>query len=132
MTTATQTPVLSKQVAFYLFLLGAFGMGIFYWTELEQQSVQAHLEPPRVNDLHLYRYQKDGRSWFYAEKVTRVTADSIWVRASIHEYTRKSRFDPVPEGEFTREEVARAIKDVQAYQHETGPESTILLEVQRP
>jgi hypothetical protein len=41
----------------------------------------------KPGDVLVYRYQKDGKSWFYADKVTRIEGDTIYYNPSTQEGT---------------------------------------------
>lgn len=45
------------------------------------------LEGVKAGDVITYRYQKGGKSWFYADKVTRVDADKVYYHPSNREST---------------------------------------------
>jgi len=48
---------------------------------------KAQLEAVKPGDVLTYRFQKDGKSWFYADKVTRVEGDKVYYNPSSHEAT---------------------------------------------
>jgi len=45
------------------------------------------LEEVKAGDVITYRYQKGGKSWFYADKVTRVDAQNVYYHPSNREST---------------------------------------------
>ena len=45
------------------------------------------LEAVKAGDLITYRYQKQGKSWFYTDKVTRVEGDKVYYNPSKSEST---------------------------------------------
>ncbi len=45
------------------------------------------LEQVKVGDVLVYRFQKDGKSWFYADKITRIEGDTIFFNPSKKEGT---------------------------------------------
>lgn len=45
------------------------------------------LEGIKAGDVITYRYQKGGKSWFYADKVTRVDAEKVYYNPSKSEST---------------------------------------------
>ena len=45
------------------------------------------LEEVKAGDVITYRYQKGGKSWFYADKVTRVDAEKVYYNPSKSEST---------------------------------------------
>ena len=45
------------------------------------------LEEVKAGDVITYRYQKEGKSWFYADKVTRVDAERVYYHPSNREST---------------------------------------------
>lgn len=40
------------------------------------------LERVKAGDVLVYRFQKDGKSWFYADKITRIEGDNIFYNPS--------------------------------------------------
>lgn len=48
---------------------------------------RAQLEKVKAGDVVTYRYQKNGKSWFYADKVTRIEGDKIYYNPSSQEST---------------------------------------------
>ena len=48
---------------------------------------RAQLEAVKAGDVLVYRYQKDGKSWFYADKVTGIEGDKIYYNPSSKEGT---------------------------------------------
>lgn len=45
------------------------------------------LEQVKAGDVITYRYQKGGKSWFYADKVTRVDGQNVYYHPSNREST---------------------------------------------
>ena len=72
------------------------------------------LEGVKAGDVITYRYQKGGKSWFYADKVTRVDAEKVYYHPSNRESTagndtRIQSFDTdrelsIPKADFLRYE----------------------------
>ena len=48
---------------------------------------KAQLEAVKPGDVLVYRYQKDGKSWFYADKITRIEGDKLFYNPSTQEGT---------------------------------------------
>ena len=48
---------------------------------------RTELEAVKPGSVITYRYQKDGKSWFYADKVTRIEGDTIYYNPSSKEGT---------------------------------------------
>lgn len=70
---------------------------------------KAQLEAVKAGDIVTYRYQKDGKSWFYADKVTRVEGDKIYYNPSRNESTsgkdeKIQQYDTSREASISREE----------------------------
>ena len=57
--------------AFAIVLLGA-ACGV-------NSVTKAQLEAVKPGDVLVYRYQKEGKSWFYADKITKIEGDKIIV-----------------------------------------------------
>lgn len=51
---------------------------------------KAEIEAIKPGNKITYRYQKGGKSWFYADKVTRVEGDTVYYNASKRESTKGS------------------------------------------
>jgi len=51
---------------------------------------KAEIEAIKPGNKITYRHQKDGKSWFYADKVTRVEGDMVYYNASKNESTKGS------------------------------------------
>lgn len=71
---------------------------------------KAQLEAVKPGDIITYRYQKEGKSWFYADKVTRVEGDKIYYNPSAKEGTagndeRLGTYDTSRELTITKEEL---------------------------
>jgi hypothetical protein len=45
------------------------------------------LEQVKAGDVLVYRFQKDGKSWFYADKITRIEGETIFYNPSKKEGT---------------------------------------------
>jgi hypothetical protein len=51
----------------------------FLITGCEVNSVtKQKLKSVKAGDVLVYRFQKEGKSWFYADKITRVEADKVF------------------------------------------------------
>lgn len=62
----------AQKILILLFaLIFAAGCGVNSVTKQQLENVKA-------GDVIVYRFQKDGRSWFYADKITRVEGDKIF------------------------------------------------------
>ncbi len=51
---------------------------------------KAEIEAIKPGNKITYRFQRNGKSWFYADKVTRVEGDTIYYNASKSESTKGS------------------------------------------
>jgi hypothetical protein len=70
------------------------------------------LEEVKAGDVITYRYQKGGKSWFYADKVTRVDAEKVYYHPSNRESTagndgRLQSFDMDRELSIARDELLK-------------------------
>jgi hypothetical protein len=86
---------------------------------------KAELERVKAGDVITYRYQKDGKSWFYADRVTRVEGDKIYYNPSKSEATagndsRVKIFD-------TSRELSIAKADLLRYETEQGDERKVVI-----
>lgn len=71
---------------------------------------RAELEAVKPGDVITYRYQKEGKSWFYADKVTRIEGDKIYYNPSEKEGTagndeRLGTYDTSRELSISKEEL---------------------------
>ena len=105
------------KLAFGVVLLGA-ACGI-------NSVTKAQLEGIKPGDVLVYRYQKEGKSWFYADKVTRIEGDKIYFNPSQKEGTagtdgRLKTFD-------TSREQSIAKADLLKYETEQGDERKVII-----
>lgn len=83
------------------------------------------LEGVKAGDVITYRYQKGGKSWFYADKVTRVEGDKIYYNPSMSESTagndsRLSSYD-------TSRELSISKADLLKFETEQGDERKVVI-----
>ena len=83
------------------------------------------LEAVKPGDVVVYRYQKDGKSWFYADKITRIEGDKIYYNPSDKEGTagndeRLKTFD-------TKREMSTTKADLLKYETEQGDERKVII-----
>jgi hypothetical protein len=86
---------------------------------------KAELEGVKAGDVLVYRYQKDGKSWFYADKITRIEGDKIFYNPSEKEGTagndeRLKTFD-------TKRELSTNKADILKYETEQGDERKVII-----
>jgi hypothetical protein len=86
---------------------------------------KAQLEAVKPGDVLVYRYQKDGKSWFYADKITRIEGDKIYYNPSEKEGTagndeRLKSFD-------TKREMATTKAELLKYETEQGDERKVII-----
>jgi hypothetical protein len=86
---------------------------------------RAQLEAVKPGDVLVYRFQKDGKSWFYADKITRIEGDKIYSNPSRKEGTagnddRIYDFD-------TGREVSISKADLLKYETEQGDERKVII-----
>lgn len=110
----------SKFTAILLFtaLSIAIGCGV-------NSVTRAELEAVKAGDVVVYRYQKDGKSWFYADKITRIEGDKIFYNPSEKEGTagndqRLKTFD-------TGRELSMTKADLVKYETEQGDERKVII-----
>ena len=83
------------------------------------------LEEVKAGDVITYRYQKNGKSWFYADKVTKVDADKVYYHPSKSESTagndgRIQSFD-------TDRELSIAKAELVKFETEQGEERKVVI-----
>jgi hypothetical protein len=86
---------------------------------------KAQLEAVKPGDVLVYRYQKDGKSWFYADKITRIEGDKIYYNPSEKEGTagndeRIKSFD-------TKREMSTSKAELFKYETEQGEERKVVI-----
>jgi len=86
---------------------------------------KAQLEAVKPGDVLVYRYQKDGKSWFYADKITRIEGDKIYFNPSEKEGTagndeRLKTFDTKREASITK-------ADLLKYETEQGDDRKVII-----
>ena len=83
------------------------------------------LEEVKAGDILTYRYQKGGKSWFYADKVTRVEGDKIYYNPSRTESTAGND-DKIKDYDTSRElSISKA--DLVKYETEQGDERKVVI-----
>jgi len=86
---------------------------------------KAQLEAVKPGDVITYRYQKEGRSWFYADKITRVEGDKIYYNPGKNEAT-KGNDDRLLDFDTSKEE-SIAKNDLIKYDTEQGTEQRVVI-----
>lgn len=86
---------------------------------------KAELEKVKPGDVIVYRYQKDGKSWFYADKITRIEGETIYFNPSEKEGTagndeRLKTFDTKRESSTTKAELLK-------FETEQGDERKVII-----
>ena len=86
---------------------------------------RAQLEAVKPGDVLVYRYQKDGKSWFYADKITRIEGDKIYYNPSDKEGTsgndeRLKNFD-------TKREMSTTKAEILKFETEQGDERKVII-----
>src|SRR6187431_464087 len=85
---------------------------------------KAQLEAVKPGDVLVYRYQKDGKSWFYADKITKIEGDKVYFNPSQKEGTagndeRLKTFD-------TSRELSTTKADILKYETEQGDDRKVI------
>ena len=83
------------------------------------------LEEVKAGDVLTYRYQKSGKSWFYADKVTRVDGDKIYYNPSRNEST--SGNDTRLKDYDTSRELSMSKADLLKYETEQGEDRKVVI-----
>lgn len=73
---------------------------------------KAEIDTIKPGNKITYRFQRDGKSWFYADKVTRIDGDTIYYNASKSESTsgsdaRLDDYDTTRELSIKKAEIAK-------------------------
>ena len=89
---------------------------------------KADIEGVKAGSKITYRYEKEGKSWFYADKVTRVEGDTVYYNPSKMESdsgkdTRIDDFD-------TTRELSIKLPELLKFENEQGPEEKKIIWIQ--
>lgn len=101
-----------------MILAATFGCGI-------NSVTKSQLEDVKAGDVIAYRYQKGGKSWLYADKVTRVESDKIFYNPSKSEAT--SGKDARIRAYDTSRELSIAKADLLKYKTEQGEDRKVII-----
>ena len=96
----------------------ALGCGINSVTKYDLEAV-------KPGDILVYRYQKSGKSWFYADKVTRIEGDRVFYNPSKNEGTagndeRLKEFDDMREHSIAKQDLLK-------YESEQGDDKKVII-----
>ena len=83
------------------------------------------LEAVKAGDVITYRYQKGGKSWFYADKVIRIEGDKIYYNPSMSESTAGN--DSRLQSYDTSRELSISKADLLNYDTEQGDERKVVI-----
>ena len=86
---------------------------------------RSELEKVKAGDIVVYRYQKNGKSWFYADKITRVEGEALFYNPGTNEVTagndsRVYQFDANRQLEIKR-------ADLLKYETEQGDDRKVII-----
>ncbi|MEP6924608.1 MAG: hypothetical protein ABI954_09090 [Pyrinomonadaceae bacterium] len=101
-----------------LFVILLAGCGINSVTKQQLENV-------KTGDVLVYRLQKDGKSWFYADKITRIENGKIYYNPGKSEATagnddRLMVFQTDKEGSITKDELLK-------YETEQGDDKKVII-----
>jgi hypothetical protein len=83
------------------------------------------LEAVKAGDVLTYRYQKGGKSWFYADKVIRVEGDKIYYNPSRNESTAGN--DARLKAYDSSRELSMSKADLLKYETEQGEDRKVVI-----
>jgi hypothetical protein len=83
------------------------------------------LEQVKAGDVLVYRFQKDGKSWFYADKITRIEGDNIYYHPSKKEGSAGN--DDRLKDFATDKELSIAKADLLRYETEQGNDKKVII-----
>jgi hypothetical protein len=89
---------------------------------------KTQLEAVKPGDVLVYRFQKDGKSWFYADKITRIEGEKVYYNPSLQEGTagnddRLKTFD-------TKRELSIPKADLLKFDTEQGDDRKVIIWIQ--
>lgn len=94
------------------------GCGINSVTKQELENVKA-------GDVLTYRFQKNGKSWFYADKITRVEGDKVYYNPGKMEANKGS--DSRLQEFVTDKELSISKADLVKYETEQGEDKKVII-----
>lgn len=94
------------------------GCGMNSVTKQELESVKA-------GDVLVYRYQKGGKSWFYADKINRIEGDKIYFNPGKMEANKGN--DARLTDFVTDKELSISKADLLKYETEQGEEKKVII-----
>jgi hypothetical protein len=111
-----------KKFVHYLVIAAVFGAIVGCGVN---SVTKAQLEAVKPGNTLVYRFQKDGKSWFYADKINRIEGDTIYANPSRKEGTagnddRIYDFD-------TGREVTISKTDLLKYETEQGDDKKVII-----
>jgi hypothetical protein len=83
------------------------------------------LENVKADDVLVYRFQKDGKTWFYADKITRIEGDKIFYNPSKKEGTAGN--DDRLKEFATDKESSISKADLLKYETEQGDDRKVII-----
>jgi hypothetical protein len=87
---------------------------------------RAQLEAVKPGDVLVYRYQKGDKSWFYADKITKIEGDTVYYNPSRSEAT--SGKDQSLQNNFDRDrELSIKKADLLKYESEQGDDRKVII-----
>lgn len=102
-----------------ILVLAVVSMSVFSACGINSVT-KAEIEAIKPGNKITYRFQRDGKSWFYADKVTRVEGDTIYYNASKNESTKGSD-SKLDEFDTTREHSIKKA-DIVKFEAEQPPD----------
>ena len=100
--------------------------GLVFTVACGINSVTKHeLEAVKPGDILVYRYQKNDKSWFYADKITRIEGDKIYYNPGMNEGTAGNDdhlkdFDAMREPSIDKQDLLK-------YETEQGDERKVII-----
>lgn len=82
------------------------------------------LENAKAGDVLVYRFQKDGKSWFYADKITRIKNDTIFYNPGKMEATAGN---DVSLDAFVTKELSISKTELLKYETEQGNDRKVII-----
>lgn len=83
------------------------------------------LENVKAGDILVYRFQKDGKSWFYADKITRVEGDKIFYNPGKKEADKGN--DDRLKDFVTDKELSISKSELLKYETEQGDDKKVII-----
>jgi hypothetical protein len=89
---------------------------------------RAELEALKPGNIVIFRYDKDGKTWRYAEKISRIEGDKIYYFPS--KYEGASGKDYKINSDFSDKEMSRTKEEYYKFETDQGAERRAIMDIE--